>query len=209
MKVITDCEQGSERWHQLRLGSIGGSSISSVVAGGQGKTRKSLLYRKAGEILSETAYESYSNAHMERGLEQESDARVAYEWEMDCNVEQVALIQSDQPFKHDSPDGLVGLDGRIEIKCVIPSVHIETIISDKIPAAYRKQIQWGLFIDERDWCDFVSYSPLVKDRPTWIKRAYRDDKVIKELNDGADKFITELLMIVERIKNEKGRTDRQ
>ena len=202
MKIITDCEQGFERWHELRRGSIGGSSISSVVAGGQGKTRTALLYRKAGELLSGTSYESYSNAHMERGLEQEPDARAAYEWEMDCEVKQVGIVQ-DYYLKHYSPDGCVGSDGIIEIKCVIPSVHIETIISDKIPAVYRKQIQWGLFICQIDYCDFVSYSPLVKDRPIWIKRTGRDEKLIKELDEGADKFITELLMIVERIKNGK------
>jgi len=202
MKIITDCEQGSPEWFALRLGSIGGSSISSVVAGGQGKTRSALLYRKAGELLSGTSYESYSNAHMERGLEQEPDARAAYEWETDADVYQVALFQSDKPLCHYSPDGCVDT-GLIEIKCVIPSVHIETIISDKIPAVYRKQIQWGLHICESEWCDFVSYSPLVKDRPIWIKRTGRDEKLIKELDEGADKFITELLMIVERIKNGK------
>ena len=205
MKIITDCEQGSPEWFELRLGSIGGSSISSVVAGGQGKTRTALLYRKAGELLSGATYESYSNAHMERGLEQEPDARATYEWEMDKEVKQVALIQGDKPLQHYSPDGIIYAVmncGIIEIKCVIPSVHIETIVSDKIPAAYRKQIQWGLHICEMEYCDFVSYSPLVKDRPIWIKRTGRDEKLIKELDEGADKFITELLMIVERIKND-------
>jgi len=123
MKIITDCEQGSKRWHELRLGSIGGSSISSVVAGGQGKTRTALLYRKAGELLSGATYESYSNAHMERGLEQEPDARAAYEWEAEAEVYQVALIQSDKQLQHYSPDGCVDT-GLIEIKCVIPSVYI-------------------------------------------------------------------------------------
>ena len=180
MKIITDIDQGSDEWFKMRLGSIGWSSISSVVAGGQGKMRSSLLYRKAGELLSGTTYESYSNAHMERGIEQEADARVAYQWETDNEVVQVALCQSDQPFKHYSPDGLVStiLDGIIEIKCVIPSVHVETIISDKVPSAYRKQIQWGLHICEREWCDFVSYSPLVEARPIWIKRVERDEKLI-------------------------------
>ena len=93
-----------------------------------------------------------------------------------------------------------GEDGIIEIKCVIPSVHVETILLDKVPAAYRKQCQWGLHICQRKWCDFVSYSPLVVDRPIWIKRVYRDEKLIKQLDEGADKFIAELLGIVEKIK---------
>ena len=102
--------------------------------------------------------------------------------------------------KHYSPDGLVNHDGMIEIKSVIPSVHVETILSDNVPAAYRKQIQWGLHICERKWCDFVSYSPLITDKPIWIKRVYRDEKLIKELDEGADKFIEEMLELVEKIK---------
>jgi len=102
--------------------------------------------------------------------------------------------------KHYSPDGLVDDDGIVEIKCVIPSVHIETILADRVPPEYIKQIQWGLFICKRKWCDFISYSPTVIDKPIWIKRVERDEKLIKELNDGADKFITEMLQIVDKIR---------
>ena len=199
MKILT-CEQGSQEWFDARLGSIGGSSISSVVAGGQGKTRKSLLYRLAGEILSGQKYESYSNSHMDRGTDQEHDARLEYQMITGNKVEQVGLVKISD-HKHESPDGLVNPDGKIEIKCVIPSVQVETILSDRVPATYRKQVQWGLFICERAWCDFVSFSPLVFDRPIWIKRVYRDEKLIKELDEGADKFIDELLKIVEKIRN--------
>jgi hypothetical protein len=102
--------------------------------------------------------------------------------------------------KHYSPDGLVGDDGMIEIKSVIPSVQCETILSGKVPAAYRKQIQWGLHICQRKWCDFVSYSPLITDHPLFIVRVERDEKLIAELAEGADKFIDEMLELVEKIK---------
>jgi len=198
MKII-DCAQGSPEWFEARLGSIGGSSISSVVAKGQGKMRKNLLYRLAGEILSGEKYESYTNHHMERGLELEHQARLEYEFLTGNQVEQVGLIK-DSDHKHSSPDGLVNDYGIIEIKCTIPSVHIETIISDKVPAEYRKQIQWGLHICLRQWCDFVSYSPTVKARPVWIKRVERDEKLIAELDAGADLFIKELKDVVKKIR---------
>lgn len=195
---ILDMPQGSDEWLAERLGSIGGSSIASVVAKGEGKMRNSLMYRLAGEILSGAKYESFKNEHMERGIEQESEARDMYEFITGNEVTQVGLIKLTD-HKHVSPDGLVGQDGIIEIKCVIPSVHIETIISDKVPANYRKQNQWGLFIGERQWCDFISYSPLITSKPIWIKRVERDEKLIKDLDEGADKFIKELWVIVDKI----------
>jgi len=203
---VFEMQQGNADWFAERIGSIGGSSIASVVAKGEGKTRKNLMYRLAGEILSDVKYEGFKNEHMDRGIEQESDARKRYELVTGNEVVQVGLIKQTD-HKHESPDGLVGEDGKIEIKCVIPSVHIETIISDRIPSCYIKQIQWGLFICERKWCDFISYSPLVKSIPMWIKRAHRDETLIKQLDEGADKFIKEMLEIRDTITG--GNNDRK
>jgi len=196
---ILNCAQGSPEWFTARIGSIGGSSIASVVAGGQGKMRKSLFYRLAGEILSGVKYEGYKNADMDRGIEQEVDARNVYAMEKEIEIEQVGLIKESE-FKHYSPDGLLGFIAMIEIKCTIPSVHVETIDTGKIDGGYLKQIQWGLYVCQREWCDFISWSPLVTDYPIWIRRVERDEKLIKELNDGAEKFIDELKSLVLRIK---------
>jgi hypothetical protein len=201
MEILT-CDQLSDEWFEARIGSIGGSGIASVVAKGQGKMRKNLLYRLAGEILSGVKYESYSNADMERGIEQEQAARDMYTFVTGNVCEQVGLVKK-TAHKHYSPDALLGLsdiDGVLEVKCTIPSVHIETIVKDEIPAEYRKQCQWGLFICDCDFVEFVSYSPLIIDKPILIIRRGRDAKLIAELDEGADKFITEMLELVERIK---------
>lgn len=196
---IINCIQGSDEWFKLRIGSIGGSSISSVVAKGQGKMRNNLLYRLAGEILSGVKYEGYRNADMDRGIEQEADARKVYAMEREVEVQQVGLVKETE-FYHYSPDGLVGDDGIIEIKSTIPSVHIETIDTDKIDGGYYKQIQWGLIICQRQWCDFISWSPLVLDYPIWFKRIERDARVMSELCDEADRFVDALKSLVLRIK---------
>jgi hypothetical protein len=198
MEIIKDVDQGDPEWFSLRIGSLGGSSIGKATAGGQGKVRNQLLYQMAGEILSGEKYEGYRNHHMDRGLELEAAARDLYAFLTGADVEQVAMFKYSD-HEHFSPDGVVGDDGIIEIKSVIPSVHVETILSDKVPAAYRKQVQWGL--KKREWCDFVSYCPSIKEKPIWIKTVGRDAKVIKELEDGAAKFIEEMLLIVERIKS--------
>lgn len=200
---LIECEQGSLEWFQHRLGSIGGSTISSVVAKGQGKnpskTRKSLMCRLIGEILSGVNYEGYNNADMLRGSEQEPEARNMYEFINGVEVEQIGLIKISD-HKHYSPDGLCGDDGIAEIKSRIPSVHVETILAGDIPAADRKQIQWGLHICQRQWCDYISYSPLIADKPLLVIKADRNEDLIKELNDGADQFIGEMLNLIKKIK---------
>jgi hypothetical protein len=201
MEILT-CDQLSDEWFSARIGSIGGSGIASVVAKGQGKMRKNLLYRLAGEILSGEKYQGYTNADMDRGIEQEQAARDMYAFEMGkkCpHIELVGIVKKTE-HKHYSPDALLDNDGVLEIKCTIPSVHIETIVKDEIPPEYRKQCQWGLFICECDFVDFVSYSPLIIDKPILIIRRGRDEKLIKELDEGAYTFVLELKALVERIK---------
>lgn len=199
MMEIYDCEQGKPEWFALRLGSIGGSKISDVVAGGKGIMRKNLMYRLAGEILSRQNYDGYQNAEMLRGIEQEPEARAMYEFMTGSEIKQVGVIK-EGAHKHYSPDGLVGENGMIEIKCVIPSIHVETVHTEKIDGKYYKQIQWGLFMCRRDWCDFVSYSPLIVDTPIWIKRYRRNEEIIRELNEGADKFLNELATVIRKLK---------
>ena len=199
MEIITDCKQGDPEWFKHRLGSIGGSSISSVVAGGKGKMRNNLMYRLAGEILSGVNYEGYSNAHMDRGLEQEDDSLNVYSAVTGNEIYKPALVIATK-YTHYSPDSLCDPDGVVECKAAIPSIHIERIITDKIEGNYYKQIQWGLHICERKWCDFVSYSPTVSVKPIWIKRYFRDESTIKELSDGADKFLMEMAAIIRKIK---------
>ena len=200
---IIKCEQGKLEWFQHRLGSIGGSSISSVVAKGQGKnpskTRKSLMCRLIGEILSGVNYEGYSNAHMDRGLDEEPEARNMYVFMNDIEVEKIGLVK-ETDHKHYSPDGFVNSDGIVEIKSRIPSVHVETILNGGVPPADRKQIQWGLHICQRQWCDYISYSPLIIDKPLFGIHVERDEGLIKELNDGADRFIGEMLNLIKKIK---------
>ena len=197
---IINIDQRSDEWFKLRLGSIGGSSIAEVTAGGTGKTRKTLLYRMAGEILSGQKYNGYQNADMLRGVEQEAEARSLYELVTGATVQQVGLCREAE-HTHCSPDGLVGDDGMIEIKCTIPSVHVETIVENVVPAAYRKQIAWSLGITGRAWCDFVSYSPTVVDKQILIIRSGSDEKLIKELRASAEKFISEMLEIVKKVRS--------
>lgn len=191
-------EQGSDEWFKARLGSIGGSSIAAAVAGGTGATRQTLMYKLAGQILSGVWEDGYKSEAMIQGTVREPEARTLYELIQGVEVEQVGLVK-DHQHKHVSPDGLVGHNGMIEIKSPqIPS-HIATLDKQAVPSQYVKQIHWGLQRAEREWVDYTSYCPEITSKPIFIKRYYRDEKLIKKLEEGADQFIVEMLELVERV----------
>jgi putative phage-type endonuclease len=200
METITSFNQGDPEWHKARIGSLGGSSIGKAVAKGEGKVRKQLLYDMVGEILAGEKKEVFKTIYMEEGLKYESQARDLYAFKFDVEVEEIAMFR-DGPHKHASPDGIVGTDGMIEIKTVIPSVFVESKLTGKIPTNYRKQMLWGLRISGREWCDYVVFCPYVKDiDPLIVMRLQRDEKEIKELDLGADEFISEMLSMVEAMR---------
>lgn len=200
METITSFNQGDSEWHKARIGSLGGSSIGKAVAKGEGKVRKQLLYDMVGEILAGEKKEVFKTVYMEEGLKYEGEARNLYAFKFDVEVEEIAMFR-DGPHKHVSPDGIVGADGMIEIKTVIPSVFVESKLTGKIPTNYRKQMLWGLRISGREWCDYVVFCPYVKDIDTLlVVRLKRDEKEIAELENGADEFIAEMLSMVEKMR---------
>jgi hypothetical protein len=102
---------------------------------------------------------------------------------------------------HASPDGLVGIDGLIEIKCPNTLTHIETLDSDKIDPKYLTQMQWQMFLTNRDWCDFVSFDPrMPDDLQLFIKRVERDPVRIKKLCEEVEKFLGEVDQMMDRIE---------
>jgi len=202
MIIVTEYNQGDEQWFVDRLASIGGSSIGKAVAKGEGKVRKSLLYDHVGELLSGQKKQHFVSKDIENGTLQEPVARDLYSFEKDVEVVQVALVKGDGKYTHYSPDGLVGDAGIIEIKTVIPSTFAEYIDTGSIATGYRKQMQWGLYICQREWCDYVVYCPYIQDATNLIiKRVSRDDKEISVLVSGARDFIAEMLAIYEKAKS--------
>ena len=158
--IIHDVIQKSPEWRQVRCGKIGASDISDVLAKGQGKTRKTLMLRVLAERLSGIPQETYCNSAMDWGTEHEPFARNMYEMETSCSVKQVGFVEWDE-YAGCSPDGLVGDDGLVEIKCPNTSTHLSYILANKMPATYVNQVQAQMWVAERKWCDFVSYDPRV------------------------------------------------
>lgn len=177
--IIHKCEQGSDEWHKLRLGKFGSTDAQSVQANGKGL--ETLCYKKIAEIETGQSEDNYTNADIERGNEQEDTARSMYELTTGQFVTQVGYVELDETTGG-SPDGLVGEDGLIEIKCQKPSVYVKTRHTKKPDTKYMWQMQHLMYITDRKWCDFVVYNEHFQDLV--IIRVKRDEKKIQKIKDG-------------------------
>lgn len=195
MKIHYSLEQGTPEWLALRLGKPTASNLATIMAGGKGDTRRKYLYKLAAERISGIVEETYKNTHMERGNELESTARAAYEAESGSEVVQVAFI--DCGTWGASPDGIVGNDGGIEIKSRIGSVQIETIETDKVPAANMPQINACMLALDREWWDYVSYSTGL---PLFVKRCHRSKEADSAIIAALDRFNSELSELIEKVR---------
>lgn len=206
---MTEIEQGSAAWHQLRLGKVTASRVAEVIAKtktGYSASRANYAAQLIAERLTGDVAESFSNAAMQWGTEQEPDARLAYEFRHDVEVEQVAFV--DHPtisMSGASPDGLIGSDGLIEIKCPNTATHLDTLRSETIPGKYETQMLWQMACTGRQWCDFASYDPrLPENMRLFVKRLPRDDARIAELEAEVSAFLTEIDATVAELTRKYG-----
>lgn len=199
MLEIIDCEQGSDEWFEARRGIPTASEFGTVMAkgrgGGESKTRRTYMLKLLGERLTGEREEGYTNANMERGHEMEQEAADAYAFMTDNQIETVGFMRNGE--KGASPDRIVTGGGLLEIKTKVPHRHLDALLKDAVPSEHIPQIQGQIWIAEVDWCDFISYWPKL---PPLIKRVYRDDKYIKEMETKVTAFLDELHDIEEGLR---------
>lgn len=188
-------EQNTPEWHEARLGCVTASRFKDVMAKGQGKTRAKYLYELAGEIITGEPTESYSNSHMERGHEQEPDAREMYGFITGMTPELVGFVKDGRVGC--SPDSLVGDDGLLEIKSKLPHLIAECIDKDRFPSEHKAQCQGALWVTGRKWIDLAVYCPGF---PLFVKRAERDEDFISDLTSEVDRFLDDLDDAVAKIR---------
>ena len=157
--IFHDVEQNTDEWFALRAGMLTGSGFGKIMANygkAFGDPAKKYAANIAIEQITGTPISSdYSNAHMERGHEQEPIARMRYEDEFFCDVTNGGFFESG--LVGVSPDGLVDDDGVIEIKSVVPNIHYANLKRQSYDPAYKWQLIGNLFYTEREWMDFVSF----------------------------------------------------
>jgi len=166
----------------------------ATVKTGESMSRKNLRADLIAERLTGNKTDSYSNSAMNWGVETEPQARVAYEVFSYNFVDQVAFVDHLTIANFGcSPDGLVGDDGLIEIKCPNTSTHLEYIETRKPPSKYMTQMMSQMAVTGRQWCDFVSFDPRLPDGlKLLVIRIERDDAVIAKIEVEAIKFLAEV-----------------
>lgn len=196
MRVV-DCEQGSPEWFAARLGKVSASRVADIIAKtktGWSTSRANYAAELVAERLTGNKTESFSNAAMQWGTDTEPQARSMYEFMHDATVVTVGtVLHPTIDMACASPDGLLGADGLIEIKCPNTATHIETLLGDGIAGKYVTQMQWQMSCTGRKWCDFVSFDPrMPADMQMSVQRVMRDDAMIASLEQAVVAFLGEV-----------------
>jgi hypothetical protein len=185
---VNNHKQGSDEWLQSRLGKPTASNFGKLItptgkpsASADGYINELIAQRITGELP-----EFYTNSAMERGNELEPAAKALYEFTYGVEVVEAGLCLHDTLDCGASPDGLVGDDGGIEIKCPLPHTHVSYLRDGNMPEKYVPQTQGCLWITGREWWDFMSFHPAMEDL---IVRVERDNEYIKKLADQVERAV--------------------
>lgn len=196
--IILDVEQGSQEWKLARLGLVSASRFKDVMTEPRSKSAEmsDTAYSYMCELIAEIVTGEQSEikgAALEWGTINEPEARDLYDM-IYADVQEAGLILHDSRRYGASPDGLIGDDGMIEIKCPYNSTnHVKTVLSGDVPKEHIPQIQGNLMVNGRQWCDFISFDPRISGKGRFfVKRVYRDDEYIGKMQDKIENFIKKM-----------------
>jgi putative phage-type endonuclease len=202
-------DQRTDEWLAARLGCVTASRTADVMAktkSGYSASRANYMAQIITERLTERPTEGFSSSAMQWGTDTEPQARMAYELMTGVGVEEVGFVLHPTiPSFGASPDGMVGSDGLIEIKCPNTATHIETLLAEKVPNKYITQMHVQMICTERTWCDFVSFDPrLPGEMNFWMERVYRDDDLCQDIEAEVISFLDETNMKLNQLRNQFG-----
>ena len=190
---IHNFEQRTDEWYAIRKGKMTASNAETIIANGKGL--ETYIYNLMAEYYSSAEKENYLNADMQRGIDLEPEARLEFEFYTDLDVQEVGFIEHNE-FIGVSPDGLVGDNGLIEIKCPNDSIYFKLLLSNNIKPEYIAQMQMQMYVTERQYCYFVSYNPNFE-KSLYIKKINRDEEMIDKLKKGLERG-TELIKEIKK-----------
>lgn len=194
MPTIHPLQQGSELWHRMRAGLITCSELDNLLTplwkpreSGQ---RETYLYRKLAEKLLGGPLESHGHTWaMDQGQLKEREALPFFELTEGVKVTRAGLVTTDDDRCACSPDGLIGEDGGLELKCPEPPQHLRYLLAGGVPKEYLAQVHGSLFVTGRKWWKFMSYS---RSFPPLVVHVERDEKIIHAIRLTTNAFIADL-----------------
>ena len=197
--ITLNVEQGSAAWLAVRRGIPTASQFDKLITAKKLQpSEQAPKYRNLllAEWLLGANLDEDASQFMERGSALEEGAFDFYEMRQDVDVERVGFVLRDDRRTGCSPDGLVGADGGLELKCPSPQVHLGYLL-DGMGDAYKAQVQGCLLICEREWWDWLSYHPTL---PPVLVRCYRDEPFLKALSGILNAFCDHLAAMREELK---------
>lgn len=186
-------EQRTDDWFAARLGSATASRMNDALAGPDTAARRNYLIQLVTERLTGQQQESFSSAAMQRGTDLEPVARMAYEAKHGFVDKAGFYTHPDIKWFGASPDGLVGDDGLVEIKCPNSTTHVDYILDGKVPTKYKRQMMAQLACTGRKWCDFVSFDDRLPEHlQLFVVRFEPKPEEISKLEEGVIKFLNDV-----------------
>lgn len=204
--------QGTPDWFAARCGKATASRIADIVAktkSGYSASRANYMAELVCERLTGAVQEGFTSPAMAHGTLTEPMARCAYAAHRGVEVLEVGFIDHPEiAWSGASPDGFVGDVGLLEVKCPNTATHLDTLLTETIPAKYLTQMAWQMACTDRTWCDFVSFDPrLPPEMRLFVKRVERDVSVILDLETEVSAFLTELAEKVGKLQARYGRAE--
>jgi len=193
---IHKCLQGSDEWMKCRKGKLTGSNAQAIQAQGDGL--KSYVVQVMSNYYASVRDDTYTNSDMDRGTELEPLARAEYSRVNKVKVKEVGFIEMNK-YVGVSPDGLVGKDGGIEIKCHSNLIYFKLLLGGEIDKKYWWQVQMNLLVSGRKWWDYVGFSPNFKKKLVII-RFYPDQCAFDKLLKGFEMGIKQIESIKKQLK---------
>ena len=183
MKYYYEVEQRSDEWFQAKRGKMSASNADTILANGKGL--ETYIYSLMAEYYSKGEKVHYTNADIERGILLEPEAKIEFQFYTGLDIKEVGYVEFNE-YILVSPDGLIGDDGLIEIKCPNDSIYFKLLLSNNIKPEYIAQMQMQMYVTDRQYCYFVSYNPNFE-KSLYIKKINRDEEMIDKLKKGLER----------------------
>ena len=205
-------EQRSDEWLLIRRGRFTGTDAGLLLTEGTKRADRlgvgveTALYLKCAELVSDYEPIEFEKYELRIGREREPEAIKAYEEKIfPESVTPCGFVEWGDYFGF-SPDGFVGRDGYIEIKCPQGPEYFRYLMTGEINRDYVAQMQWGLWVTGRKWCDHIVFNPDFGGFPIHVRRIERDEKLMQVFSDKAaaiEVAMSELLFTYEMMSKWK------